>query len=328
MIRLKILVISLLMCGATLVTKAQDDNSFKPHGKPVFLVYSNVHSTFNRLGNNEAFELTRAYLGYEYFFSPKISTRANIDIADPGTGSLQMTAFIKNAFLQYKDDHLTILAGMIPTYQYNLLEKEWGYRYIIKSFQDEYGFGPSADLGATTEYAPSKSISFDASVLNGEGYKRIQSDSTFKYAFGITLRPAAGVILRAYTDFMKKEYLQNTISLFASYSLRAFNAGIEYDFQKNNRMLNNHDYSGISAWVSYRFDEKCGIFARYDNLRSETPAGASEPWNLGKDGQLILAGFDYSPAKGVKIAPVYMGWSPASSKPFTSTAGLYFEIRL
>lgn len=328
MIRFKILVISLLTCTGTLVTKAQDDNSFKPHGKPVFMLYSNVHSTFNRLGKNQAFELTRAYLGYEYYFSPGISTRANIDIADPGTGGLQMTAFIKNAFLQYKDDHFTVLAGMIPTYAYNLQEKQWGYRYIAKTFQDEYGLNPSADLGATAEYSPSKAISFDVSVLNGEGYKKIQSDSTFKYAFGITLRPAAGVILRAYTDFMKKDYLQNTVSLFAGYSTGAFNAGLEYVFQKNNRMLNNHDFSGISAWVSYRLLEKYSIFARYDYLSSATPAGASEPWNLGKDGQLILAGFDYSPVKGVKIAPVYMGWSPSASKPFTSTAGLYFEIRL
>ena len=31
------------------------------------------------------------------------------------------------------------------------------------------------------------------------------------------------------------------------------------------------------------------------------------PWNYNKDGQLFMAGFDYSPTRGVKIAPTFPG---------------------
>ena len=123
------------------------------------LVFTNVNSTFNKNGNSKAFEITRAYLGYEYFFSKNISTRINLDVGDPGVGKLQMTAYIKNAFVQYKNEGLTARFGMFGVDQYNLQEKQWGYRYVYKSFQDAYNFGPSADLGAGFEYSPAKFIS-------------------------------------------------------------------------------------------------------------------------------------------------------------------------
>ncbi len=47
-----------------------------------------------------------------------------------------------------------------------------------------------------------------------------------------------------------------------------------------------------------------------------------------KDGQLFIAGFDYTPVKGVEIAPTYFGYAPADkSLSFTSRIGLYFEIK-
>lgn len=326
---IKLTVLALLFTGASQNLTAQENTGFTPYGKPVFLVFSNVHATLDQGGINPAFELTRVYLGYEYFFSKSLSSRVNIDMGDPGIGGLQMTAYIKNAYLQYKADKFSTRFGMIGTDQYNLIEKNWGYRYIFKTLQDEYAFGPSADLGAAIEYSPSKIISFDASVLNGEGYKKLQSDSALKYTAGITLKPTESLTLRAYTDYMKKDYAQNTYSFFAGYAVKAFRIGAEYDIQKNNRMIYRHDISGISAWASAALSKKISAFIRYDKLWSDKPAGENDPWNLEKDGQLFLAGFDYSPVKGIKIAPVYTGWNPSGAgKKLTSSAGLYFEIKL
>jgi hypothetical protein len=218
---------------------------------------------------------------------------------------------------------------MIGTDAYNLIEKQWGHRYIFKTIQDEYGFNPSADLGAGVEYSPSKIISFDASVLNGEGYKKLQSDSVFKYTAGITIRPADGFQFRAYTDFMKKDNLQNTISFFGGYTHDKLSLGVEYVFQKNNKMINNHDYSGVSAFGTLKLNEKFSFFARYDYLRSEKSGIDVNPWNYTNDGQIIITGFDYSPVSGIRIAPVYIGRIPANNaKPFTSAPGIYFEIKL
>lgn len=322
-------ILFVLVTACTLNAFSQSDNVFTPGGKPVFLIFSNVHSDFNKNGSNEAFELTRVYLGYEYNFSKYLSGRINIDAADPKAGELQLTAYIKNAFLQYKTDKFSGRLGMIGTDEFSIQEKHWGYRYILKSFQDEYGFGPSADLGAAIEYSPSKVISFDASVLNGEGYKKLQSDSTFKYTLGMTVKPVQGLVLRAYTDIMRHNYNQNTLSLFAGYTLKSFRAGVEYSMQKNSKMINEHDLSGISAYAALGFAKKFSAFVRYDYLTSSTRAGAENPWNYSKNGQLFAAGFDFAAANGIRIAPAYFGWLPADpSKLYSSRLGLYFEIKI
>ena len=308
--------------------RAQNDAGFTPNGKPFALIFSNVNYMFNSNGHSNAFQITRSYLGYEYNLSKYISSKVTLDVADPGTGKLQMTAFLKNAFVQYKKDNFSARFGMIGTDAFSLQEKIWGYRYIYKSFQDEYGLNPSADIGAALQYSPADFLSLDVSVLNGEGYKKIQADSTFKTTFGLTITPVKGFVVRAYYDFMDHNYNQSTMALFAGYTGKDFRAGIEYNNQKNHGMLNGHDLSGVSVYSSVALAKKFTVFARYDNLWSATLTGASDPWNYGNDGQLFMAGFDYSPVKGVRIAPNYRGWSPANkSSSFTSMIALNLEVK-
>lgn len=307
---------------------AQTSDQFTPHGKPQALIFSDVNYTFNKAGDSKAFEVLRAYLGYEYFLSKKLYSRITFDVADPGAGGLQMTALLKFAYLQYNSDKLTARFGMIPTQQFTLQESIWGYRYIAKTFQDAYKLGPSADLGASVEYSPVEFISFDMSILNGEGFKKIQIDSTFKTTFGVTIKPVKGLFLRAYYDVMNDDYTQTSAAFFAGYTINKFKAGFEYNMQKNNEMKNGHDLSGFSVYSSLGVAEKFTVFARYDYLKSGIPDNATEPWNKNKDGQVFLAGFDYTPVKGVKIAPTIAGYSPyVESLNFSTRVGLYFELR-
>ena len=322
------LTMTLLTALMSINVKAQGDKEFVPYFKPNVLIFTDVNTIITNNSASKSFEVTRAYLGFEYFFSDKISSRINIDVADPGVGKLQMAAFIKYAFLQYKTDKFSTRFGMIATDEFNLQEKVWGYRYIYKSFQDAYNMGPSADLGAALEYSPVRFISVDFSILNGEGYKRIQADSSFKTTLGLTIRPLKGLMLRGYFDLMNHNYEQTTLALFAGYTFRNFRAGIEYNNQHNNGMLRKQNYSGVSLYSALVIAKKFSIFGRYDNLRSEVISGETLPWNNARDGQLFMAGFDYSPLTGVKIAPNYQGWSPRdNSMSFASRFGLNFEIK-
>ncbi len=321
-------ILAILIALQPITLSAQTSPAFTPYGNPFALIYTDLSSTITKDGNSNSFNVTRAYLGYEYFFSKNFSSRINIDVADPGVGKLQMTAFLKNAFIQYKTEKFTGRFGMIPTNEYSLQEKLWGYRYIYKSFQDAYNFGPSADLGASFEYSPAKFISVDLSVLNGEGYKKLQADSTFKTTFGVTVRPVSGLVIRGYYDMMNHNYNQTTLSLFAGYTYKGVRAGIEYNSQKDNGMLYDHNYSGVSVYGSVAAGKKFSIFARYDKLKSGIIAGETLPWNNSKDGQLFMTGFDYSPVPGIKIAPNFQGWLPYNkSASFSSTIALNFEIK-
>lgn len=320
-----IIILALVMSLRPVYTCAQD-TSFKASGNPVFLLFSNVNTRLSGGEHSAAFELSRLYLGYEYFFTKKLSARANIDIGDPGMGDLEMTAFVKNAYLQYKSGILSGRFGMISTDQFDIQEEHWGYRYIQKTVQDEFGFGPSSDLGVAVGYSPFKFISADISLLNGEGYKKLQSDSILKGTLGITLRPADYLIIRGYTDVMQD---QVTFVFFAGITLGEFKAGLEYASQENNQMIAHNDFSGFSVFSSFRFEKKFSVFARFDKVDSEIITGNIHPWNFQNDGRFFLAGMDYSPFEGIRIAPVWKGWSPADeSASFSSTLAIHIEIRL
>jgi hypothetical protein len=323
-----ILIMILFICCKPEIIFSQGGEEFVPHGNPMALIFSDFNYSFNKSGNASAFEITRAYLGYEYFLSKKFYTRITLDVADPGTGGLQMTDFLKFAYLQYKSEKLSARFGMVPTTMYSLQESVWGYRYIAKTFQDAYKLGPSADLGASVEYSPVSFVSVDFAMFNGEGFKRIQTDSTFKTALGVTIKPVKGLSLRAYYDIMDDNIAQTTTAFFAGYAVKKFRAGFEYSFQNNNEMKNEHDLSGFSFFSSLGVSEKITLFARYDYLKSGIPASSTDPWNKNRDGQVIFAGFDYTPVKGVRIAPVLQEYIPYNESLYiTSKAGLYFELR-
>jgi hypothetical protein len=317
----KVLLTFAMLCIG-LIGMSQTSEEFKPGGKPFVTIFSNVHSTITDGETATAFELSRLYLGYEYSFSPNFSAKANLDIGDPGAGKLQMTAYVKNAYVAYKNNGLTVNFGLIGTTAFKTQEKFWGNRYVEKSFQDKYGMNSSADLGVSAAYKFSDAFSADLILVNGEGYKKLQADSAMRLGVGATINPLKKLTTRIYYDFISKEETQSTVSLFAGYSADKFSVGAEYNKQFNNGYVDGQDLDGISAYASYKASKKLKLFARFDQLNS------NNDWNLSKDGQLYLAGLEYVPVKGIKVAPNFNGWSPDdNSKSFISTLFLNLEIK-
>ena len=80
----------------------------------------------------------------------------------------QRIAYIKNAQISWETGDWPFNGGLISTTQFNMGEKHWGYRYLYKSFQDQYKFGNSADLGVSATRKHANWLSLDAIVVNGE----------------------------------------------------------------------------------------------------------------------------------------------------------------
>lgn len=317
-----------ILCIALIAMSQETKEAFKPHGKPIIRVFSNAHTTFADGESKSAFELTRVYLGYEHFFSENFSGTVIYDVGNPGAGKLQMTAFVKNAFLNYKHNNLSVDFGMIPTTQFKVQENFWGYRYMEKVFQDAYDFASSADLGTSVTYKFGEVLSADIALYNGEGYKKLQSDEYMKTAFGTTITPVKELVIRGMADFMGKDSMQNTYAGFIGYKAKKFSLGAEYNYQTNHSMINGHDYFGPSFYGTYVASKKVKIFARYDDLQSKTPSGETENWNLDEDGSLFMVGVEYSPVNGIKLTPRYRGWNPANeTAPYISTIMINCEIK-
>jgi hypothetical protein len=248
-------------------------------------------------------------------------------VADPNSGGLEMTAFAKNAFLNYHTSRLSVFFGIIPTTQFKVQEDFWGARYLEKSYQDAWGFNASADLGVSAAYRITDFLSADVIVANGEGYKKLASDSVVRTGFGITLKPVQKLVTRAYYDFSSKDQTLSSVALFAGYAAERFSIAAEYNKQWNNGFREEHDLYGPSFYGSWQACKKLKVLARYDKLMSNTLTGTDTDWNLSRDGELFLAGVEFPVTKGIKLSPNIRGWNPAAPEQDFRTS-VYFNVEI
>lgn len=297
----KVILAGLLACiGIT--AQAQDTKTEEPKGKAIVQMFGNFHTGFGAENDDRGFELDRSYFGYEYNFGNGLSTKAVMDIGKSSDVSdYQRIAYIKNAMVSWKRGGLTLNGGLISTTQFNFQEKFWGYRYIMKSFQDEYKFGSSADLGISVVYKFADWLSADAIIVNGEGYKKIQKNDGLNYGLGVTLTPIKGFQIRLYGGLNEsgeegKKDIAN-IAAFIGYKHEKFSIGAEYNQMWNASYKDGADQNGYSIFTSVKLSKVADLYARYDDLYS------NDDWNIAKDEAVAILGAQFKLGKYVKIAP-------------------------
>ncbi len=273
----------------------------EPKGKAIVQIYTNFHSGFGVVNDDRGFELDRSYLGYEYTFSKGVSVKGVLDIGQSkDIDDYHHFAYIKNALVKWSIGRFTLQGGMIGTTQFNYQEKFWGYRYIYKSFQDQYKFGSSADLGISASYRIAKWIEADVIIANGEGYKLVQVDNGLLYGVGTTIKPFKGMSIRLYASLNEGTKGEKDIvnyAMFAGYKHKYFSLGVEYNIMRNNRRIEGQNLYGFSMYASGSINSWFDLYARADGLMS------GDDWNKEKDEVAIITGAQFKLGKYVKIAP-------------------------
>lgn len=326
----KNLIILLLSATFLMPVQAQETDQFKPSGKIFGLLFADYHTTFSGGKNVPVFEITRSYFGFDYNFSKTIMSRVMYDgMTQTVNGKTLYAGYLRNAYLQYDNGKLTLRGGLLGVEQISMADKFWNYRFITKPPIDYSAMIFSADLGLTAKYQVAEAVSIDIGLLNGRGYKDLAPDTTLKLITGITVRPAKNFMFRGYYDAMGPGgERQMTFSVTGAYLGPVFSLGAEYFRQVNHLTEVGEDYSGVSIFTAVKVAEKFSVFARYDNIGSVALEGETDPWNLSKDGSNLFIGFDYSPAKNVRISPNFIGFIPDDeSADFVGTVGLNVEAR-
>lgn len=290
-----------IICTAT-TAFAQQKEQEEPKGTAIIQVFSNFHTGFGNQRNDRGFELDRSYLGYQYNLGKGLTVKGVMDVGQSNdVNDYHHIAYIKNALITWKTGKLTLSGGLIPTIQFNMQEKFWGYRYIMKSFQDQYKFGNSADLGISASYQLADWLSADAIIANGEGYKKIQVNDGMLYGIGATLAPLKGLSIRIYGGFNEgiEEGLENTsnFATFIGYKADNFSVGVEYNSIRNYGFTKDAHMSGYSIYGSAKLNKNTDIYARFDDLSSK------DDWNEKKDESALMAGLQFKLGKYIKLAP-------------------------
>ena len=322
----KTMIMAGLLACMGITAQAQDTKSGEPKGKAIVQVFGNFHTGFGAENNDRGFELDRSYLGYEYKLGNGLSVKGVMDIGKSSDVSdYQRIAYIKNAMVSWKTGNLTLNGGLISTIQFNFQEKFWGYRYIMKSFQDQYKFGSSADLGISATYQFANWISADAIIVNGEGYKRLQKNDGLNYGLGVTLTPVKGLQIRLYGGLNEsgedgKKDIAN-LAAFVGYKHEKFTIGAEYNQMWNASFKDDAGQNGYSIFASAKLSQVTNLYARFDNLYSQND------WNISKDESAAILGAQFKVGKYVKIAPNFrmsMPKADGANNSYTAYVNCYF----
>lgn len=301
--RITILIALLLLLGASISAQQLND------GKVIITILSNFHSGFGAMNDVRGFELERSYLGYQCQLPSNLSMKVVFDVGrSKSVDDLHRVAYVKNALVSWTNENWKLSAGVIPTFMCDFQEKFWGYRYVMKSFQDEYKFGSSADLGISAAYDFSENLSMDVIIANGEGYKKVQVDDGLAYGMGLTVKPLDGLNIRLYGGLNEAsgsgEDDAYNLAAFVGYKSKDFSIGAEYNSYLNSGYVKNADKSGYSVYTSLKLNDKVSVYGRADYLASKAD------WNETEDGTLGMAGVEIKLNKYIQISPNFRMWKP------------------
>ena len=292
-----------------------DSTSFEMPGKVYGKIFSNYHTEISNGNTPPGFEIKRAYFGYKAKMSEHFDAHLKLDIGSPEDLSefslIKRYAYFKNAYVRYKNKKFTTIFGILDVLHFKMQEGYWAHRYIEKVFPDKYRFGAKADLGWQIEYKWLDWLTTDFTIMNGEGYTKIQSDNTLKAGAGISVYPFNNFVTRFYYDYSEKTTVQSTMALFLGYKIKnKIYAGVEGNYRINDRYRKNYNRYGYSGYLSYYIFKKWQLFGRYDQVYSNELENEEYPWDIAKDGSKIIGGVEFSPIKNLKIALNYQDWFP------------------
>lgn len=335
--KIKLFFTIVFISSLPLFIQAQQANSeFKPNGSAIITIFSDFHTGFGTVANETGFGLERAYLGYQYAFSPNWSGKVIFDMGSSNLAgsSLERIAYVKNAMLSWEKGDFSLDAGLIGLKQFKVQEKFWGYRYIMKSFHDIYGYGTTADAGLSVEYRINDLLSADVTITNGEGYKKLNTDKYFRYGGGLSITPIKELSFRLYYDRHDKDpnnllhdKSKQITSFFAGYKNEAFSLGAEYVHMYHAQFQDDRNQYGFSAYTTVRLPKDFQLFGRWDYAASNKDySDLLNSWNP-KDEQMLVLGLQYSINKNIKLAPNLRMVTPKNgSSLYYATVNLYLSL--
>jgi len=301
--------------------QANVDSSFKPSGKLWGYTfgdyYYKAHSdALNRGGANQytgveqgrnAFQLRRAYLGYNYDIHPKfaaelllaaednLGTSAGVLSGDLTTSN-KLTFYIKYANLRWKNiwKGTDLVVGQAATPAFSLVEEPiWGYRSIERTITDIRRM-PSYDLGVSLQgkFDP-KDGNYGYNLMIANGSSARPETNKFKHFYGDLYGKFFDkkLVVTLFADYERLNWApgfhhsRNMLKGFVAYTTPNFTVGVEafenfshqdvVGMHKQDTLMMsdtlNANSTGISMFVRGAIvPNKLGYFARYDRYNPDT----------------------------------------------------------
>ena len=290
--------------------------------------------------NHNSFNFRRIYLGYDYQFTPNISSElllahessfeVNPDNPDVLTDN-NRGVYIKAMNIRFKNiiPRATIVAGQQPTPTFaTLTDKVWGYRSVEKTITDMRGISSSTDLGIGVfgKIGKAENVGYDVLIGNNNGAKlennNFKKIYTSLYAYFLDKKLVIqGNFEHDRTALHPFRKDITTFKAFIAYKTPGTTIGVEAfrQIQTNNSAYLNSSLpspdtsytdaqpAGISLYITRQITkDKLHLFARFDmydaDSRFSDDKNYIRGYNANKE-SFATVGLDFIPYKNVHIMP-------------------------
>jgi len=287
--------------------KSQNSQNSQNSGKPIAEIFTDFHYSLKPSASTTGFNVNRAYFGYNYIADENFSATIKLNLGNPDDVlpviEPRRYAYLREVSILYSKDKLNLTMGMTTTRLFDFQQRFWGKRYVANTFQSLNNYGPTADLGIIADYKFSDIVDVDITLMNGEGYYKVQLDNNVKPSLGITITPIKELAFRVYYDLIRIQGLwQKTYVGFAGFKNDKVTIGGEINYKSNLDLVKGHNAWGFSGTGAVSLTNKLEFFTRYDYTTSVIVPGDASQWNLSKVGKFLINGFQYTFNNIVKVA--------------------------
>lgn len=259
------------------------------------------------LKSQNGFWVRRIYFGYNTKLGDGWSARVRFEMNSPAFSEDKMYPYIKNAHLQKKfKSGLKLTIGMIEPPSFNLIEKQWGYRYIEKTAPDFFKLASSRDIGISLEKQEKSGLIY--TVMFGNYGSNKGEDNKGKAIYG-----RLGIIKKTLHLEVNGHYAadgsKDIIYLAGFGGFKGdwgrLGAGVYYK-NENPEEGDSKDVTVLSAHATINFSKKAEIFARVDSFFNEglkDPGGYVPILAKGEKPTFIIAGLNFKIHKMIQLSP-------------------------
>lgn len=212
---------------------------------------------------------------------------------------------VKDLFLGYKFEKHTITLGLSPTKTYDLIERIWGLRYLVRTPMDLQGVS-SRDLGIAVDGAIGNTnhFSYRFMIGSGENFGNETGDGR-KVMTAICYQPNPKYFVDLYADYeeLPGETNRSTVQLFTGYHSEKLRWGIQYS---NQFRQEDPSLELLSGFIVHKVYKEMAVIGRIDRILEPSPNGNNIsyiPFDPNAKATFFISGFEIPITTYFRVTP-------------------------
>ena len=252
--------------------------------------------------------MRRAYLTFDTKYREKWFSRIRIEVNQSGEyQNYNFEAEFKDLFIGYKTENHKFIAGLSPSRTFDLIEKVWRMRYLMRTPMDLQGVS-SRDFGLSAEGVMSSKLNLSYRAMIGVGTEfGAESGDGLKYMGAISWRPNERLVVDFYADHERLEgEADRTMFQFFVGCINE-DLKLRWGIQYSNQYREEEPRLELfSAFIVGNIYKKISALARVDRIMEPSPRGNNIsyiPFDPNSKATMLVGGFEIPTGKYFTFTP-------------------------